>query len=299
MTIILPRGWKDFQGGAVDPSLCLGDQPRIQPYEKDEDDNIITDLDCANGRHSLKLMALGLTAPIVWETSEGQIASTGELTAELRIASAVNLANFNPDGCPSTTCQPVGESAINSVNAWAVLYQGKVYQGGVTPCEGAFCVGMVMNCFDDVVCPNAGNNPDTGFGCGDVGYQASGGCCPYNGHNLDPNPYDPDSSPCACNDFRGVTAEYPDVGYADGTNCAAQHSSLAYMGTNNAQPDSCATLRDLWVPAFKARGAKFDVRRAELKAQGCSPCSLIQGIDIVVTAMGANGDTMAIEIHVN
>lgn len=345
MTISLPAGWTNFEGGGTN-ALC--GEPQSAPECPDPPcfeipqmvikaidlnspfEEIAAELDCVNNIWILQVVIVGGVPPFIWTTSEGQIVVTGSRSAVVRIHGAVTSIFSNFTGYP-TVAFPNGANCLanvldNSLQpgvptdpgydplknypadltclTWASipwLSASSIRLGKEALDKGIFlqcrhhCSFFRYDCYDRPSCGGDGTVGENLFIIDPFD-------CPFSEVDQLGNPYEtPGKGLGPCYDATKVSFDFPYVWPLCNQSqpmvppeCAKDMpcgSDLGFIG--GIGPGTFAEV-------YEARGGpKQDVRHPNLIKLGCSPCSLIQGTDIIVTATDENNLTAVIEIHVN
>lgn len=286
--VTLPDGWNTFDGGGSDPELCQEDN--IPPIVITPSTPVVV-LDCTNSVKSIPLEFSGGVAPFVYTTSEGFIEEVDLRNLILHIDNNVSLGGR----------VPVGVQLFNPCSLPAYVYRSRTASktGGACQYE-EFCDVHQYNCRDEFI---GGLNIGISFNCNPAEEEAA--------IHL---PFDPDTDLSDYTECIGVADldKYPYTCFNLGAGAGLCSNPFPGHACPDPAPDLLATvypehgfcsdtptLTDLGQSPHVVEGAICDTRHPNLKALGCSPCSLIAGQDILVDITDAVGNNSVFIVHVN
>lgn len=269
--------WSNFTGGSNAASECIPDIPV-------GDINFATATNqfyCNSSGYTVDVRYDGGVLPVAWTTTMGQIAKTGNRTATVKIHSAVTspiiFFGYQGDyrsGVDTPSCN-------DTLFGYAYVRLGKkLLDKGVFDNCRHHCDYLSYNCFGEV------NNGDEI--CGDNAFVIEPFDCPFS-------------------EVTGAGSAYGTAGKCIGPCVDAgsvnfTYSEFAFLQTSlnpecaHGQPDYTTPPEPLYLAAGNPI---YDVRHPNLKASGCSPCALVQSMDVIITAVDAAGTVIVQDIAIN
>lgn len=323
MAVILPSGEKDFSGGGSDPMLCGEPQDCDNPPCGDVSPLILGksgDFSCTEEALIVTVSVTGGVPPFTWATTNGLITVTAARTITLSIGSAIDKSRAvviggHPD-------------CIGNFYAYIDRGIGIKSDDGVSACLLAQCALAFYNCFDELVRVDGfgstgeytiGTENDVGNPCkvwddvDAVGNTSFMGTIPntidYSHCDRWPTGY----GAILCFYNPNTATNLPNPACSGVGGCGSpqgQFERRSYSGggcvtiTDDpyGSPSNPAGFQELGFYLINHESAainRCDVRHADLLEQGCAPCKLLTGVEIVVTVTDALGNSTTIVIPVS
>lgn len=303
MSIVLPTGWNTFSGGGVEPDLCAEPQTCTEPPCGPIPPitiiptTTVTALDCTNGVFDIPLQVTGGVPAFTWISSEGFLEIIDTRNVILHIDESVTLGGH----------VPIGVTLHNPCSLPAYVYRGKASFYNNSGCNHTnACDGhsVMFNCRGEFI------------GGVDLGIQTPTCSDAIESGLL--GTFDPDTDVMDYRNCLGVQddSKYPLICFNNTfpascpdlppKNCDGYNDMpLATIYPTGGVCTDTPTMTDvgaagsLLAGVHTGEGSICDVRHPDLKALGCSPCTLIGGQDILVDAEDAAGTHALLLVHVN
>jgi len=281
--------WSNFTGGSNSSSECIPDIPPLGIGFSGA-----SQFYCSSGGYTVDVQFFGGVLPITWVTNMGKITSTGMRSATVKIHTAVGTPLVY-SGYADVNSPLLHPACDDPLFAYASLRLGKnlLDKNPLTGNCRHHCDFVSFNCFDEYT---------GGDGiCGDNAFVSAAFDCPFTFVQDEPGnpPYATYSggiiSSClgGCVDATNVIFSYPEV------NWLGTVTDTDYVACGNGLPEHPAIVSST-IAQYVANGSQlFDTRHPALLALGCSPCSLVQSLDVIVTAVDAAGNVVITDIHIN